>query len=203
MGDSDDGTAGGGEWTPPTREEWDAQAAEHETLQARLTKVNAEAKKYRLRARAAELPDDDTDDAGEKPKPKPAAPKPAAQDTAQFDQLKRVAINSAIKSELAAAGFQNATKDRVSRALRMIDTSAVDLDSDGEVDGLDEQIEALKLEFPEFFTAATGGDEKPKPRAARVSASGKTPARVERDSFDRTRTSASRWADMVNGKIDS
>lgn len=186
-------------WIPPTREEFEA-------LQKRHTKTIAEATRWRMRAKGR------TDDAEQfeekKGLDKPTAPKPAAPaaNTGEIAQLRRVAINAAIRSDLTAAGFQNPTKDRIARALRMIDSSAIDLDADGDVDGLDEQIELLKEEFPEFFTAGKNEEQRsPRVRAPRVSTGGKAPVDTGSDNdqhFARTKTSASRWADIALGKVD-
>src|ERR1700744_2066475 len=119
----------GDDWAPTTRGEFEA-------LQKRLTKVNSEAAKYRLRAKALGAGGDPDPGAGDPPKaPAKPAEKPAvdAATTRTLEHLKNTAVNAQIKADLTAAGFQNPTKDRIARALRMIDRSAIDLDDDGEI----------------------------------------------------------------------
>jgi hypothetical protein len=195
----DGGTNDGNGWTAPTREE-------HDALLARLTKVNGEAAKWRLRAKAAAGEGDGTGNGTPTPSAAPAASGSATDSkTAKaLEHLKTTAVNAQVRAELASAGFQNPSKDRIARALRMIDRSAIELDDDGEIDGLTEQIETLKADFPEFFTPADGdGGSGGKPRAGRVTTAGRaggpnTGAPGD-DDFARTKSSASRWAQIVNG----
>lgn len=193
--------ATGDGWTAPTREE-------HDALLARLTKVNGEAAKWRLRAKAAATSDEG--DGNGTPPASAATPSASGSATDSktakaLEHLKTTAVNAQVRAELAAAGFQNPSKDRIARALRMIDRSAIELDDDGEIDGLTEQIETLKADFPEFFTPAggDGGSGGGKPRAGRVTTAGRaggpnTGAPGD-DDFARTKSSASRWAQIVNG----
>lgn len=58
-------------------------------------------------------------------------------------------VASAAKAALVAAGLTGAPD----RMLKMIDHEDLDIDDDGEVSGLDEQIAELKTDYPELFTA--------------------------------------------------
>lgn len=71
------------------------------------------------------------------------------------------AIRSEARAALAAAG---ASADRLPRLVRMVDTAELDIDDDGEVTGLVDQIEELKDDFPELFARA----ENPRRTAPRL-----------------------------------
>jgi len=72
-------------------------------------------------------------------------------------------VNASARAALASAGCT-----ATDRMLRLIDTTTLDIDDDGEVTGLDDQIAELKKDFPEKFGAAqaagAGEAKKPAPR---------------------------------------
>lgn len=87
-------------------------------------------------------------------------------------KLKPVVINSAAKAALLAAGL-NATSDAtIKRLLRTLDLADIDIDDDGEVSGLDEQIDGIKEAFPELFKKDEPAPA-PRMRAPRLDAAGK------------------------------
>jgi hypothetical protein len=57
------------------------------------------------------------------------------------------ALIGSVNSELSEAGFSG----KMDRAMRLIDWSNVDVDTDGEVIGLDDEVAKLKSDFPEMF----------------------------------------------------
>jgi hypothetical protein len=58
---------------------------------------------------------------------------------------------SALYNSLQDEGWNGKSLDRIQK---LIDYTDVHVDSDGEVDGLDEQIASLKEDFPHFFKRA-------------------------------------------------
>lgn len=150
--DSEDDEEGGdgkkdeGEWKPPTKEEW-------ERTQRALKRANGQARKHR-QARKQEGGDDAAQKAVE------AAEK----------KFKPVAVRSAAKASLLEAGLNDASDARISRLLKMIDMDEVDVDEDGDVNGLDDQIDAIKDDFPALFEAKK---DEPKRKATKLDASGR------------------------------
>lgn len=61
-------------------------------------------------------------------------------------------VKALAKVALQAAGVQSGT----AKLVGLLDLEKVDLDDDGELVGLDDQIEDLKTEFPNLFAVATG-----------------------------------------------
>jgi hypothetical protein len=67
-------------------------------------------------------------------------------------RVKAPLIKALAASELRAAGVQQGT----AKLVGLLDLAKVELDDEGELVGLDEQIEEMKEEFPNLFAAATG-----------------------------------------------
>lgn len=118
---------------------------------------------------------------GRQAKPAPAA-KPAAGDdkpapditpeklveleqaTKEAKRWRSATIKEKSKLALAAAG---APAGRVDRLVRLIDEEDLDVDEDGKLVGIQEQIDELKDEWPEFFAkpkADTDDEPEPKPK---------------------------------------
>lgn len=145
--DGEDGTDEDGEdgdddeYEPPTKEEW-------EKTQAALKKANAEAKKRRLAAKE------------QKPKPKPKKRDDDDDDDEGDDdrsaeveeRWKGRVVKQAAKAALATAGAE-----KPERLLRLVDIDSLDVDDDGEVDGLDDEIDRLREDYPELFKRRRGG----------------------------------------------
>lgn len=187
------------DWTPPSKEEWER------TTEA-LSKGNNEAKKWRLRAQGKDdkwsvpgwqKPDEDegADDEGGK---KPAPPKVNA------EQVRREAeeeTRAKIKPGLVAAAARDALRDAglvvpagkdksdqaFKRALRLIDLGEIEVDEDGSVSGVDDQVRAVKRDYPELF-AKKGG----KAVDAGAGSNG--------DPGTKTTTSANRIAALITGQ---
>ncbi len=131
-------------WTPPTEAEWKAQ-------QDKLKKANAQAAAHRKAADELARKGETESEAKAREAREEAAA--AAEKT-----WKPRYVGQAAKAALATAGLVGSPD----RLLRLIDTDAVTIDEDGELSGLDEQIRALKKDYPELF---------PKRGASRIDAS--------------------------------
>lgn len=159
-GDDDDDAQGDGDddWTPPTREE-------HERMQSKLSKANREAASRRrlleehgIDHRSGKKLDaddddesdtDDTADAKAKPeKPKRKSKAAEIRAARREEALKKAVVTSTLKSELATAGWNGKGDGRV---MRLLDLDEIDVDDEGNVTGLEDQIAELKDEFPEWF----------------------------------------------------
>lgn len=95
------------------------------------------------------------------------------------------------KSALLAAGVP---ADKVKRAVGLLDLSDLDVDDDGEVDGLEDAVDALKDEWPELFA-------KPGARRKRESVAGdgdRNGERGERES--KTKSASQKQADALLGR---
>jgi hypothetical protein len=147
-------------YVAPSADEW-------ERTTAALKKANNQARKLRQEKRSAttaagKTPEEGTGSAADNA----AAIAKAVADATSAASKKwapRI-VASAAKAALVAAGLTGAP-DRV---LKMIDHDD-DIDDDGEVSGLDEQIAELKADYPELFAAKT---KKP----AKIDASRRTAA---------------------------
>lgn len=146
-------------YVPPTAEE----LAE---LKKALAKANGEAKKYRLAARSGSPADDDDDE--DTPDPAKARAREKALARAAAEQAETTWKPRVIRAHALAALAGAGAKDP-KRAARLIDQSDITFDDDGEPEGLDDQVDALKAEYPELFEAA-----KPK-RPRPIDAGPKTP----------------------------
>jgi hypothetical protein len=139
-------------WTPPSREEW-------EKVTASLRETASESKRRKEKLRELEAA---TATAEEK-----AAKEIAEKATREAEGrwLPRVVASEA-RSALAGAGCKD-----VKRFARLVDTSTITFGDDGEPIGLDDQVAALKADYPEAFRKerATSGDETAaKPGSTRV-----------------------------------
>lgn len=152
------------EFTPPTKEEW-------ERTTASLKKGNDEAKKWRLRAQGkdekwsvpgwqkAQTEDEDTED--EKPAAKPKrklvdenAIRREAEEAA-LAKAKPGLVKAAAKDAFKAAGLLLPEKgdgsSALARAFRLLDLEAIDVDEEGDVAGIEDQVKAVKRDYPELF----------------------------------------------------
>mgnify|MGYP001120034731 CR=1 FL=1 len=66
----------------------------------------------------------------------------------QNERRRATALISAVPTALEEAGWNGRNMPRM---LKLLDLDNVEVDSDGEVDGLQDQIDELKKDFPEFF----------------------------------------------------
>lgn len=128
------------EWTPPTKDEW-------EKTQRALTKANAEAKDRREKLRELQAKSEDADGKAAR-----------EQAEAAEKRYKPIAVRAAAKAAFLESGLQGGSPDRVAKLVRMLDLDAIIVDEDGDVSGLDDQVSAIKKDYPELFTPA---DKRP------------------------------------------
>lgn len=140
----------GQEWTPPTREDWN-------NVQEALRKARRDARAAKRRT-------------GSAPKDGEAAPDVdevrTAAEQAAAAKFRPMVIRSAARSAFAEAGLvvpEGKADAALGRALRLLDLDDLEITDDGDVEGLAEQIEEIKADFPELFAGA----QRPR-RAARV-----------------------------------
>lgn len=144
--------SGEDEYTPPTQDEW-------KRTKDALKRANEQAKTWRLKARELEKGQTQgTDDAV------------TQASKAATDKYRPALVKQAARAALLEAGLVDPTPERLKKVLRLIDTQGVDIDDDGEVAGLEDQVEELKTDYPEFFTAPEGR------RVARVNGAGRKAA---------------------------
>lgn len=151
------------EWTPPTKEEWDALQAEKSTTADKLKRVNAESASRRQKLAELEKQHEDADGK--------AAREAAETAVAKY---KPVAIKAAAK---AAFIEQGASSARVDRLFRMLDLAKIEFDGD-DITGLDDQVAELKAEVPELFSPKKD-DEDGTTKPPKLSAAGKRPPQQE------------------------
>jgi hypothetical protein len=137
-----------------------------------LSKANAEAKKWRMRAqgkdekwsvpgwqKAQEEPADEDDE----PVKKPARRTPKVNeeairreaDEAALAKAKPGLVKAAARDAFRSAGLlipeKGDSAPAITRAFRLLDMDSVDVDEDGDVSGIDEAVKAVKREYPELF----------------------------------------------------
>lgn len=149
------------DWTPPTKEEWE----EHQT---KLRAASGEAASRRKWLRAAGYdpktgekiqkdpepePDTRSSKDGDEPRgPSPAEVKRQIEKAATEAELRgrrqTRALVTAVNAGLADSGWNG---QRLGSLMKLLDLDEVDIDEDGEVSGLAEQLDEIKREWPEFF----------------------------------------------------
>lgn len=114
-----------------------------------------------------------------------------AEETAQT-KYRDIAVKSAATVALAQAGVQAGNLGRITR---LLDLEEISLDDDGQiVEGLDEQIEALRAELPALFKSEPDTKTtKAKPRVPRVTAANQPQAAEPK------KTTAQQIADLALG----
>jgi hypothetical protein len=157
-----DDDAEGDEYTPPTHDEW-------KRTQSALKKANDQARKWRQKARELE-------------KGKEGAGEEAGREAA--DKYRPILVKKAAQAALLSAGVESA---KVARALKLIDLAELDVDDEGEVDGLDAEVDSLKDEWPELFEAK----QEKRQRVPRVNGSNRT------SSAPQARSSAAKLSDLL------
>lgn len=136
------------EFTPPTKEEW-------ARTQAALKKANEQAKTHRLKVQELAKANEDADGK--------AAREAAEQAQAKY---KPVAVRAAAKAEFLAAGLNDPKGERVAKLSRLLDLDQVEIDDEGDITGLTDQVATIKADYPELFTT-------PKQKPPRLDASGR------------------------------
>lgn len=188
-------------WMPPSREDY-------EKLVEGKRKADAEAaarRKYLrnhgidpktgLKTNPDPEPEPDDD-----PEPEPAAAAPRGASKAEVERAVRKAAAEAElkglrKTKSLVVGFNEALSEagwngsRLGALMKLVDLDEVEIDDDGEIVGLSEQIAQVKTDFPELFkrtrTAAPGGGgssgQEGKPPAKVDTADKKPPAPEPKD----------------------
>jgi hypothetical protein len=142
-----EGDAGDDEYTPPTRDEWDR-------VKRAMKKAQEDTRRWRKKAQELE-------------QGKEGASEEAGKQVA--DKYRPLLIQTKAQAALLEAGVETG---KAARALKLLDLSDLDVDDDGEVDGLTDQVDDLKNEWPELFEAK----QEKRQRAPRVNGAGRTPS---------------------------
>jgi hypothetical protein len=164
-------------WKPPTKDEW-------QKVQDALSNSNAEAKRYRLRLREQRREQREAQQqAAKSGTSDDEAAARAAQDAADAAErkYKPVAVRSAARAALLAAGLNDGSDSVMRKLLKLVDMDDVDLDEDGDVVGLDDQIDDIKDTFPRLFekTEPEQQQRSGRPRAPRINGADKKTAPPE------------------------
>jgi hypothetical protein len=160
-------------------------------LKARLAKATAALRK--ANAQAAKLRRAGKPAAKAAPEGTPRGEQPAAAVAESGDdRFRRQAIRTEGAAAIMEAGFSGDRK--AARDLtRLIDWDDLDVDEDGEVDGLDDAVDALKERYPGLFASSTPdtGGRQPRHRVAPIDANAgrsttrRSTARAEMTSAER------------------
>jgi hypothetical protein len=161
---------GDDDYVAPSRDEW-------ARTQAALKKANEDAKRHRLRNKELE----------EKTRADETDHEKALREAREEGESRYRAplVKAAARVALSDAGVSG-PKDRV---LRLLDMDGLSVDEDGDVVGLESEIDRIRSEYPEFFQAAA----KPKPKA-RPTAADRKPAE------EKPKSSAEQHAMRVLGR---
>lgn len=151
--------------------------AELKEIRKHLASSNDKGKRNRLRVKQlqSQLSQRATDGKGDKAEgdqPDVDAVRREVQDKAN-QTIKRVSVRAALSS----AGL---TKEQVGRMIALVDLGDLDVDEDGEVDGVDEAIEDLRNDFPQLFEAKAEKGAQGGRRKVRSAVGGNGVAKVEK-----------------------
>lgn len=202
--DDDDDAADTDTWTPPTRAEFDklladkAKADSESAARKRLLRANGlDPKTGNPVAKPKVIlddVDDDEDDGVSEADAKAAADaakglsrdktnktfqRQLEREIAKTERTVKDQMTTLISAVPEALGDEGWNGKNLSRMLKLLDLDAVEVDSDGDIEGLVEQVQELKKDFPEFFkrtrmrdaakdvadTEAVGGGKKKVPAA--------------------------------------
>lgn len=223
-GDGDGEEGGEDEYTPPTKEQWDRAQAALKKANGESAARRKWLEEHGISPRTGKPydsgDDDEQDDPATKPRPKPK--KSGGDDeedasqyvpAAEFAKLQKerrtegkkaaerearltaALTKSAAQNALTAAGWNGNGKELVER---FIDLSECEISDDGEVLGLDDQVDELKRSMPDWF-------KKPRaPKRQRAEANG---GAREVDGADRTSTKTveepKSWLDRLSDQFDN
>src|SRR5439155_16072155 len=152
------------EWKPPTREEWEKLQKAQKDAADKLAKVNKESTQRRLKIRDLERQGEDE-----------AAKAKREAEEAAMTRFKPYVIRDGLRAAQVRA-------DRVDAVIKLVNLDLIEVGDNGEVHGLDVEVERIKELLPEVFIQS----EPEKPEAApapkpapRAQAASKKPAREE------------------------
>lgn len=146
------------DWTPPTREEYEATVAKLKTASGEAAARRKYLRQHGIDPKTGEKAQRDETEAteaageeGQQSGPSAAEIKRQVDKAAAEAELrglrKTKALVTGVNTALAEAGWNG---QRLNSLMKLIDLDDVDID-DGEITGLSEQIDAIKAEWPEFF----------------------------------------------------
>lgn len=216
--DTDPGDTGGDpdpadDWTPPTREEWEAH-------QEKLRTASGEAAARRKFLRANGIDPKTGKRLNPDPESDPEPDEPAAKDDtprgASKQEVERAVRKAAAEAELRGlrktkglvVGFNEALSEagwngtRLGALMKLVDLDDVEIDDDGDISGLAEQIGDIKRDFPELFKrvrsnsskSESGSGQNGTPAAKVDTADKKPPAPEPKDWVERLARQAVRGA---------
>jgi hypothetical protein len=151
------------EYTPPSREE-------HERMKRALAKANNEAKKNRLKLKdlLKNAPDNKDGKTDDKSKELDRERIRSEVSEAEEARWKKRVVRQAAKAALLEAGLRGDP----TKLARLVDEDDVEVDDDGEIsDGLEEQIDSIKEDYPDLFEDKTTPPTRGT-RRARIDAGG-------------------------------
>ena len=158
----------GDDYVAPSQSEW-------ERTQAALKKANDEAKKHRLRNRELEEQTRTNETDHDK-----AVREAREEGERRFrEPMKKAGVRAA----LAEAGF--ASPDRL---LKLVDWDAVSVDDEGDVIGVESEVDRIKADYPELLP-----QDKPKPKARPTGA-------PRQPGAEKPKTTAERHAARILGR---
>lgn len=150
---TDEPKPGDDEYVPPSREEWE---------RVRRTMAARKQEKLDVQRQLNELRDKYKEQETETEKAVREAEEKAEA------RYKPIAVRKAVRAALVEAGATASTdgdkaktEARIARLMKLIDVADLSIDDDGEVLGVDEQIDGLRADYPELFEPAA---KKTKPR---------------------------------------
>ncbi|MCX5522205.1 phage scaffolding protein [Streptomyces bobili] len=145
------------EYVPPSREEWE---------RVRRTMAARKQEKADVQRQLNELRDKYKEQETETEKAVREAEEKAEA------RYKPIAVRKAVRAALVEAGATAATEGdkakteaRIARLMKLVDVGDLSIDDDGEVLGVDEQIDGLRADYPELFDAPAR-KAKPRPTGA-------------------------------------
>lgn len=136
-------------------------SADVAALREALTKARKDARSAKRTAKDGSTPAKGGDGSGDQESAPNADEIRREIETAAEAKYKPMLVRQAARAAFAEAGLvtgKNGNADAaMKRVIRLLDLDDLDVDEDGSVDGLDEQIAEIKQEFPDLFGSATGG----------------------------------------------
>lgn len=148
------------DWTPPSRDEYEQLVAAKKKADGEAAARRKYLRQHGIDPKTGQKTQTDEPDEPEQPAAKdPAQPGPtpaeirrqiekAAAEAELKGRRQTRALVTGVNATLAEAGWNG---QRLNSLMKLIDLDEVEVDDDGEIVGLSEQIDAIKGEWPEFF----------------------------------------------------
>jgi hypothetical protein len=142
-------------YTPPDEDAWlkvtsqaDKEAKLRKAREGTIRELKAELKA----AKEANASDDE---------------KAQAKATAAIEsKLKPVAVRASARAAFMEAGLTDLSKERMTALMRLVDLDDIEIDDDGSVIGLDEQVDSIKELWPQLFITPEAAKEPERRRPA-------------------------------------